>query len=550
MKISHACKIHEYKYSNNIHYVNVEWSDGTLSWTRLSSLKSKDLLYSFIQKAISILWQEAKDEEEKIKKAKEASILSKVMSNNLESSLRNETAHMKVFNQIVKDSKIKQEAPDSGMTKIQPMNSNIFNGQFEKSKSPSFPFTRNTDPILSAVPSRLPEKSKIDSLIIQSEIKTPISEIPAKKRAISRSIVNTIVARVDENFIIETQFFCHDQLATLCFEPKNLHFVNFKNIYAHLYNLFILKNKDFGFYPSVEASNHQYSEIESLMKQTNTSLVGVCNNIAWIILPCQENQYAFRHCFSSKFIIVKVKMDNFISDLINLEVARSKVDLWAKDTYKLGVDLLNVSMFRKVNLPACKNVFILGSQRTLVGIHIHKLASCFASVTTNFLAADLILIQEFYLPFIHHVPHFYDVLKTNVKFLVQKGLSFEEILPKGGFITFSPEVIEQAELLEISDLLEIVFRKPTWEFKVTKSLYNILKRRLSSQSTLPDYLHKMKLIYKAFKDNLVDCDETNLISYLEKKNYMTHRHFIEVVMIKTNEYSYSFNEAMKVVISN
>lgn len=545
-----ANKIIEYKYFNNLHYVQVEWNDKTVSWTRLNSLKNKELLYTFIKEAIFILRQEAKEEEEKIEKEKNERLLAMVMNDNIKSSAHAEEANARVFKEILKDTKIKNETSFLGIKKIQPLNDNSFFNKkgAEPVHKPSYP---KQSEIKSQQSSYLmPEKKKIEMNFERPSMVSDYSRPVVKRPAISKMKCNTLIARVDDLQKLAIEFYFDEDFLPLCFESADLFYLNFQSVYPYLYSVFMSENRDFGIYPSIETNDQVYTELESTLRETGTLLAGFHKDFIWFVLTCKPDKYVFRHCPASKFLIIKIKKDKFISNLVQRKPEISQQNLWGKDTFKFGVDVLTDSLYEHCTFPSSKNIFIVGDSKTLSGQHLFKYSSFVGNITTNFLNADLVLIQEFYMPFLHYVPNFYDSLKTKTKFLLQSGTDFQEILVKGGFITFSDEFLEKAELLAVADLIEMIIRKPNWEIKVTRSLYNILKRKLVSQSTLPDYLHKMKLIYKTFKSNIVDCDEVDLICNLKRNSYRTHRHFIEVSSIKGSEFSHTIDEAIEIVISN
>lgn len=617
-----ASKVIEYKHLNNSYYVLVEWSDKSISWTRPSSLKGKELVVAFFKRAIALLRQEARDEEERIKREEEMVMLNKIFNDNLKNSARVESAQLQITEQLLKDTKIKSEeslqkentAPgparpqdikkenasqkwtklydNSAVTTLQSRKSmNDFEqpgvsqgqkGELGDSFSPR-PGAIRRDFVSDENETEMPmvgmKKAKpiSDTAFFEKYSQEPINsknigqmshkvaekrgfdsrgdirnsgDAVIKRQAIQKFKNNSIIAKLDERASISAEFYCNSDLLPITFESKELFLINFSAIYSYLYTLFISKNGHFGFYPSVEPLDRPANEFEAAVLTADAVVSGIYKDHLWMLYPCRDNQVLFKHNTKSKYLIIKAKKDAFITDLLVETKLISNLNLWAADKYKFGIDMLTDAIYDHFGLPESKNIYIFGSSSTYSGKHLFKLANLLGNSTGKTTAADLVLIQESFLPLLHRLPSFYDIVKTRTRFFVQKDNTFEEVLQRGGLITFSIEFLEQVELLAVADLVEMIQRKPVWEIKVTRNLYNVLKRRLSAQSTMPDYLHRMKLVYKTFKNNLVECERVHLIEELEGKHFRTHRHFIEIDTAKRSDFAVSIDEAINMVLSN
>lgn len=595
MSKNEVLKILEYKNHKDIDYVLVLWNDNTTSWTGVLSLKCKDLICGFVKDLIGILKKEERSVAEKDRIMKEERILNSILMKNLQDSTALEVKQADFINKIIDNKGLSAESnfgrhdfQNARNTKMQsnvinqPRNKNdsrILNDFYGKTgfKNQLTEGKLHSSSSISKEEEYLKSRTREDIFYKNDEGNRSIENVSmhrfnnsydrmqsskieetfknfdisknhqkAKKVAIQKSTVNSLFIKIDHLNTISIDFFYNSVFPVINLDVEAASFVKFDFVAARLYSYF-LNGSGYSFFPSVDSVNSLKTNFEVLLKKEDLVMIQKNGDFVWIVLPCSSNFNLFKIPVDSKFFIFKIENDQYFEELSKMRNFMSLNSQWIKSTFRIGGNLLSDYLYRNVQLPLSKSIFIFGDPRSTQ--HLSSFAKNKGELTSKIAFASLILIQKQYMDFLHLLPGFYDSLRNHSKYFLESDNGFEEILKSGGMATFSDEFVMNAELMSISDFIDIISMKPGWEIKVRQSTYSLLKRRLASQQTAPEYLYKIKNIYKVFKSSIVDDCANDLRSYLEGRYYRSHRFFLEISSLEITECMISIEDATRLVKS-
>lgn len=537
MKSSEVERILEYKKHNDVDYVLVEWKNKSKSWAKISNLSCKEIVCSFFRNALKILKEEEQANIEEERKKREQILLNKMINNNLKEAVRIEERQAKILSEFIDplDKKSKEDIPFKDVRKMQQLISNPFKANTSDSKV----FQNRAEIYKSPLPSA---KSSYQS------IHKPL--YPERKRQeFTKVKQNNLLLKINDTVTLNLVFYMNNRDPSVLINSENIVFCKTRQIIPHIYPQYMKQDDSLKILPVFHQEDKNETYLHERVRNDRNSIVCRLNDAFWIISLSSTFSNILGIELKTEYVIFRTEKSHCLSDLFEVSNFIQPESLWVEKTFKYGASLMTDFIHSKCKISYFKNVFICGDKKLPLLSHFCKIIKRNGQVVDKITDSDTVIVYESYLDFIHFVPGFYESLRNHTKFFLVKNLQFEEILPYGGIITFTKDFIETAELISVAELVESITRKKNWYIKVNSHIYTTLKKRLSSQNTLPEYLHKMKTVYKAFKENIVEFDGENFRDHLEMSNYKTHRYFLEISTSKIDCNTISIEEAIKLVLS-
>ncbi|KAM0681186.1 hypothetical protein GINT2_000380 [Glugoides intestinalis] len=556
-------KILEYKNNDGRDYLLVQWNDNTTTWARPESLNCKELICSFFKNAIAILRREERSNEELEKKKKEELLFNKLITNNLKESERLEKEQQRIVSKLLEatisnSNQEKEKTPVLEFKNRQELKND--DTQSKRKKELLDKLMKSGQEIWNT-PQRSKERIYSTDLINTNIKRQEIANMANIKRQevpnmanIKRQVVttmknNSINIRLGQNMCLNLIFFFKNNFQPLSFDERSIVFCDYKSIFPYLYSLYYENSPNFSILPSSETEATPESPIELYMREKGLMLICKEANSFWVLSTRKGLSKIFSCLFKSKFLLFKIDELYYLNRIFFLRKNAQQETLWLSKSFRFGISMLTDVISNKYLLPKANSIFIIGNIYSTVLFHIYKFYQRNCVIVDSIVEANIVLIQESSIDFLHSTPGFYtSLMNASTRFLLLSADGINEILPGGGMLTFSDEFIRNAELLTVADTIEILVKKKAWVLKVKESSFLALKARLVSQNTMPAYLYKMKILYTAFKSNISDFSGNYFRDYLEMKYFRTHRHFIEVSLQKNGDASVTIEEARSLII--
>lgn len=538
MKSSDAEKILEYKRHDNIDYVLVEWGNKTKSWSKITNLSCKDIVCSFFRNALKILKEEEQANIEEERKKREQMLLNKMINNNLKETVKIEERQAKILSELIdpSDKKTRNEMPFKDVKKMHQLTNNPFR-------------TQNTDfKTLQVETNKHPSSTYINNKMSNLSINKPT--YPERKRQdVAKFKQNNLLLRIADNITLNLVFYLNRRDPSVLINSENILFSKTKFLIPYIYSQYMKQDSSVKILPVFDQEDKNEAYMQKMIKNNKQSIICRSNDVFWIVSLSSMFEAVINIELKNEYVILKIDKSQYLENLFAMSNFIQPETLWVENTFKHGTDLLTDFVNNRIKIPYSKNVFVFGDKTLPLLAHLCRIIKRNGSIVDKITDSNTVIVHESYLDFIHFIPGFYESLRSHIKFyLINKNLQFEEILPYGGMITFTKEFVETAELISVAELIESISRKKNWYVKVNSVLYTVLKKRLASQTTLPEYLHKMKTVYKVFKENMVEFEGDGFRDYLEMANYKTHRYFLEVSVSKIDYNTISVEEAIKLVL--
>lgn len=558
MSSTEVQRILEYKFYRDMDYVLVMWKDGTTSWARVLGLNCKDAICGFVSEALRILRDSERHAAEQSRQEKEARLLDKILMKNLESFQSMEIKQSETTNSNIEDRKPRftEKTPlhykPSTSSESADILRHTISGTGDRHPTPLCHYASSTQGSESLVRHYSSHKRPVqgDKHCVSSTAKQHSNKLDqrpyAKKPALEVMKVNSMLIIIDPNTNLTIKFYYRDSLPVVSIDISTASFANFDVLASHLYSIY-LSGAGFSFFPSEDPEAAPETIFERYMRSNRLFLVQNHGGCVWILYAPDVQDDLFKITTNSRFFIFKIEDDPFLNNLCSMKSFVGENTAWARGTFKFGVGMLGDFLYKDAVLPCARTIFLFGNLRLMR--HLLNFVRNRGEIVDSIESASTVLIQSSYLDFLHQIPGFYESLRKHTRFFLENGSGFEEILISGGMVTFSNEFIEESELLAVADLIGTLSRRKNWEIKIKKSTYVILKRRLAAQQYPPEYLSKIKNIYRVFKNSVLEGFEGSLRDYLESKYFKTHRLFLEVSLLKVADGTVTIDEALRLVMS-
>ncbi|ELA42422.1 uncharacterized protein VICG_00521 [Vittaforma corneae ATCC 50505] len=532
----------EYKNVNDIDYIYVEWEDNTTTWEKMSNLSCRELICGFFKESIKTIQKNERAKEEESRKKREESLLQKMINRNIDEATKAARIQNEILTSLVNNSSSNPLL--KGLKIVQPIHQDFLTAESFAQPLPNPSFQ---SPLRNAFSKLDAKKASVDpppnTAFVESETKS--AKIKSQRLAVLKN--NNITVKLENNACVNIMFYYRNDLPSLIFDTKDTVTVYHKSIATYLHSLYLSQSKAFHMFPSADIDDAPESPLEMNMKVKGLSLVCKLRDSFWIISVRNTLGKFFNIYLKSKFVIFNVSKSAYLERLFQLKDTIQQDSLWLENSFKFGLSTLTDKICKNFDVSSLKQFFILGDVKSVFILHLNKIVQRVGQVVSSIQDASTVLIQESYLKFLHFVPGFYGSLKNDTKFFIVKPDGLEEILPSGGMVTFTDEYIEKAELLAVADFVKKILTRQNWEIKIRRSTYLALKRRLNLQAIAMEHTNSIKTIYKAFKANICDSCDRNLRDHLEMSYFRTHRHFIEIAPIRTDNATIPIDEATKLI---
>lgn len=542
----------EYCEFEGVACFRVEWSDKSVSWETLDNLNCREIICAFFKDAIQIIKDNEKAKEEVEKKKNEEMLLVKMLEINTQTLARTSKMQKTVFDQLTNND-TRYGNTLMGLKRVLPVTQqNAFtSSRCPQDTSPSAQNLQKTGYTQPKPAQRITvphEERKAVPLSVQripTEFQYQETRVKATKIAeCKHNIITLKFPGVPSSTYI---FFYKKDLQPLVLGVSDVLFIKLTALKPYLAAKYLSQERDFRILPCVDTDENSESPLETDIRAKKLAVLCNTKEGFWIIIPKATLGNFFNMEIKSKVVIFYIGYSDYLKRIFFAKDVIQPETAWLQDSFKFGVGMLIDKVCTNFHLSAFKKVFLIGDRSSSLFYYIRLGLERIAKEVSKLLDADTVLIQDTYLCHIHLISGFYDALRNSTRFFIVKADGLEEILPRGGMITFSNEFVKDAEPLEIANFLKKLERRPNWELKVTNSAYEIIKTRINIGIVSSEYVNSIKAIYKAFKEAICESCDDKLRDYLEMAHFRTHRHFIEIVNSKMSQVLITLDEAGKIM---
>lgn len=580
----------EYKHHKGLNYFRVQWNDGMTTWERQTDLSCKDLVCAFFREAIGIVRRSESAREEAEKKKNESVLLQRMLEMNMDKLAKDAKAKEKILDDLVNGNTTQRSnSLLKGMRKVEPLAQGPPERDVVARKSTpahsSAPFRVPANDPSPVAPSRPPppveawtSKAPVDLKSFKAPVDmkqlrplaksdTSFSRPPEARGTIpstqSRSLTeqnqhgikapkvrpadnNTLILKLGSNQAIPIVFFFNPYMPSLVFQSEDVVSAGYTTLLPYLHSLYLAQTSDFHVLPSADVDDAT-DGLEETLRANSVALVCKSKRSFWIIVSRITVGSFFGMTIRSRLVLFTVAESPYLERLFKVKGVMLPETDWLANSFKFGVSLLVDKLVGQLKLPLTKKTFIFGDTHSVLVGHLSRAVHRACKAVNTLQDAEMVLIQESHLYFLHLLTGFYNSLRTPARFFILKADGLEEILPGGGMITFSDEYVKDAELLEVADLLRKVEQRPNWEVRVMRSTFDILRIRMASDNAPGEYIGSIKLVHKMFKAGLCRTYHRNLRDHLEMTHFRTHRHFVEVSFIRNENGTITISEANRLL---
>jgi len=593
----------EYKNFKGTECFCVEWTDSSISWERIDNLSCRELVCGFLRDAIVAVKESERAKEDEDRRKSEDILLEKMLAINMEELSKVSKMQQKVFDDLTtNDTNTKTLL--MGFKRVPAVTSSVFTpgpgarntvpahvqpspsvneikrpslGVQERS-SASERFSSSERSSVSERFSSIERYSSVSEKSLANERSSASERYSANERPITnerssageRSSTterpsttaqetrikapkisefkhNTITVKISNGQSAVFMFYFKKTISPLLFSENDILPVKHMDLQPYIHNLYLSQARGFHMLPCVDADNGTESAVEVEMRTNKVSLVCSSKGSFWIIASRASLGNFFNIQVRSKIIVFHIGSSEYLRRMFQTRGTMQVETAWLKGTFKFGIGMLTDKVTAAFPLAAFKKIFVFGDATSALMRYLISGIERSGRLGTAMFGSDCVLVQESYLCHLHMAPAFYNALRSTAKFFILRHDGMEEILPRGGMITFSDEFIREAEILEIANFLKKLEYRPSWKLSTTKTTYEVLKLRINTEDTAEEHLSTVRSVYKAFKNAICKECDWNLRDYLEMGNFRTHRHFIEIRQANLSQVLITMEEASKLM---
>lgn len=361
--------------------------------------------------------------------------------------------------------------------------------------------------------------------------------------------INSVVIKVFNNQFYTIYFYIEPNMPVINLDISHGSFINYSKIFFEMFSSYY-NGIGWVSYPSVDSEIDNQSLLSSLffkMSKDNLFFVQKSGEFIWVLAACGSENTIFKHNEGSKFIISKFEVNHpVLSQIASIKSFSQPNTQWVSNNFKLASCISSDYLFRNIDIPIGKDIFIVGDKMKLN--HLITFLKNKGEIVNKIVDAKTIIIQSNYLSYVNQVLGFYFALRQEIDVYLLEDFQFKRIFPSGGMITFHDDFINSADLLTICEFFEFVSSKKSWDVRINNRQFEIVKNRIDDIANDNTYISKVTRIYQLFQSKLyTEIYIGNLRDHLESKYNFSSRLFLEVAIVKYEATFVTVEEAYKLV---
>lgn len=521
MKKSLAREILQYKSLNGIKYMLVSWADGSVTWSRLSSLSCRDLVCDFAKRCLEKLKQRQQEEDKQHQKQSEAELLKKIISSSTSVNKNTEIAVLKdgIVRDIIKKS-LEPQSPvgsPSPFIGIRPRLKQIIHTAV--SAAPSFYMPKKDAPVPNVI-----------------------------YKAARKS--NTFRLRYQSKTICELSFCYAEKTTNIAADVERLTLVPYEHVLPRLYAMHLRQDGSLGVFHAdagEQAPTTDFQKLEQHAKSENLFALHTADGVSWLLYFSDKKSGLFGLEAYKQLVVLRVENDPYLCWLPRARGVQRESTDWAGGRYEAGLLFLSDCLFAGQSFPAAGPCAFIGDRGACAAKHIVRTIKKVSSLLPDIKDGCNVIIQDTHLDYIHQADNIdLMALKSSKIFSVEK-FRITEVLRPGGIFTITEKYMESCELMPLFEFVVRLVRRSNWGIKIAPGVYRVMKMRVAKiyyeQADKP----MIARAYNALKANCLEQKEADFRRQLEKTFWKGFRLFLVIDAQQTSKNTITLDTANRII---